>query len=321
MVGELTPQGQATYNTRYVMNNGDTYSYVWTQTGGRIMRVIQELREMTETARGWLAGGTVALVPTMGNLHAGHLALVQRARRECEICVVSMLADPRQFPSPADFARYPQNPERDLRLLEQLGVDVVFMPEMAAVYPPDCTTRVVLGGALAECLEASLYPQRLPAIATTACKLLLLVRPDVIYLLRNEIHSIAVMQRLVRDLNIDVNICVLPELRDDDGVAWSEFSVLLTPRERRAARVLYTALLSGLGLLLAGERCPRTVGKAMEQVIASEPLAVLEYAVLCDPETLAPAPRSPGRALLMVAARIGTTHLVDGLLWQERPDA
>ncbi|MBE3566214.1 MAG: pantoate--beta-alanine ligase [Thermogemmatispora sp.] len=289
------------------------------------MRVIHELWEMTETARGWLSGGTVALVPTQGSLHPGHLALIEAARRECEICVVSFFADPLQFTSPEELARHAHEQggnEHKLRLLERLGVDVVFAPEREAMYPADFATYVTPAGVLAECLEARLYPQRLQAMATTACKLLLLVRPDIAYVLRNEVYTVALMRRLVRDLNIDVNISVLPEQRDAGGLAYSENYSLLTADERLVARVVYSSLLTGLGLLLAGERRPEAVTQAMEQVIKAEPLATLEYVALCDPDSLAALAGIEDRALLLAAVRIGGVRLLDSLLWlQERPAA
>ncbi|MBX5457998.1 MAG: pantoate--beta-alanine ligase [Thermogemmatispora sp.] len=287
------------------------------------MRVIHELWEMTETARGWLSGGTVALVPTQGSLHPGHLALIEAARRECEICVVSLFADPLQFTSPEELARHAREQgvnEHKLRLLERLGVDVVFAPEREAMYPADFATYVAPAGTLAECIEARLYPQRLQAIATTACKLLLLVRPDIAYVSRNEVYMVALMRRLVRDLNIDVSISVQPEQRDAEGLAYSENYALLTADERLVARIVYSSLLTGLGLLFAGERRPEAVTQAMEQVIKAEPLATLEYVALCDPDSLAALAGLEDRALLLAAVRIGGVRLLDSLLWsQERP--
>nr|BBH93363.1 pantothenate synthetase [Thermogemmatispora argillosa] len=286
--------------------------------------MIQELWEMTETARGWLTGGAVALVPTQGSLHPGHLALIEVARRECEICVVSLFADPLQFTSPEELARHArerESREHNLRLLERLGVDVVFAPEREAMYPPDFATYVTPAGSLAECIEARLYPQRLRAIATTVCKLLLLVRPDIAYVLRSEIYTVALMRRLVRDLNIDVSISVLPEQRDADGLAYSEGYPLLTPQERLAARILYSSLLTGLGLLLAGERRPEAILQAMEQVIKAEPLATLEYVALCDPDSLAALAVLEERALLLAAIRIGGVRLLDSLLWSQDPQS
>ncbi|WP_052890544.1 4-phosphopantoate--beta-alanine ligase [Thermogemmatispora carboxidivorans] len=287
------------------------------------MRVIHELWEMTETARGWLSGGAVALVPTQGYLHPGHLALIEAARRECEICVVSLFADPLQFTSPEELARHTREQgasEHELRLLERLGVDVVFVPQREAMYPPDFATYVTPTGTLAECREAQLYPQRLQAIATTTCKLLLLVRPDIAYVLRNEVYTVALLRRLVRDLNIDVNISVLPEQRDANGLVYSESYSLLTSEERLAARVIYSSLLTGLGLLLAGERRPEAVIQAVEQVIKAEPLATLDYVALCDPDSLTTLAGLGERALLVVAVRIGGIRLLDSLLWsQDRP--
>ncbi|WP_069805611.1 4-phosphopantoate--beta-alanine ligase [Thermogemmatispora onikobensis] len=289
------------------------------------MRVIHELWEMTETARGWLSGGAVALVPTQGYLHPGHLALIEAARRECEICVVSLFADPLQFTSPEELARRAHEQgvsDHDLQLLERLGVDVVFAPQWEAMYPPDFATYVTPAGPLAECLEARLYPQRLQAIATTTCKLLLLVRPDIAYVLRNEVYTVALLRRLVRDLNVDVKISVLPEQRDADGLVYSESYSLLTAEERLAARVIYSSLLTGLGLLLAGERRPEAVIQAMEQLIKAEPLATLDYVALCDPEALTTLAGLGDRALLVAAVRIGGVRLLDSLLWsQDRPAA
>jgi pantoate--beta-alanine ligase len=145
----------------------------------------------------------------------------------------------------------------------------------------------------------------------------MLVRPDITYILRSEVYTVALMRRLVQDFNIDVSIAVLPEQRDADGLAYSESYPLLTQEERRAARSVYSSLLTGLGLLLAGERRPEAVLQAMEQVIKAEPLARLEYVALCDPETLAALEGLADRALLLAAARIGGIRLLDSLLWSQ----
>lgn len=296
------------------------------------MRIIHSLDEMTETARGWLAGGVVGFVPTAGRLHAGHLALVQAAQRECEITVVSILVNERGIGagSPAAPAFHvPLSPGelvRDLQLLDAERVHVVFVPGFADIYPPDFSTYVTPFGSIPDQLEGAVSPDRFRGLATTIAKLLHLVRPDIAYFGQRYAQRIALIRRMVQDLAIDVSLRVLPIVRESDGLALSGRNALLSPPERQAAPLLHQALVAGKALIEQGERRREIIEQEMARVLASSPLVRPEYATVCNPDTFQlidflPDPTStptptlslPG-TLLVVAAHLGPVRLTDNIL-------
>lgn len=286
------------------------------------MRIIHDLDEMTETARGWLAGGPVGFVPTGGHLHAGHLSLVQAAQRECEFSVVSIYYMDRQQAGVAEDQNRPQ-PELagDLQVLSNSPVDVVFIPRPNDLFPANFSTYVTPFGTVAERLEGAIHPHYMRNYATTITKLLQLVRPDVAYFGQKTAQQVALVRQVVRDLNIDVAVRILPTLRESDGMAVSSRSRLLSPAERQAASLLYQALLAGKALIEGGERQVTAIEKAMADLIATSPILKLEYAAVCDPGTFA----GPGEVLatplpdilLVIAARVGSVYLVDNILWRD----
>lgn len=281
------------------------------------MRIIQSLGEMNETARGWLAGGTVGFVPTMGYLHDGHLSLI-RAAQECEITVVSIFVNPLQFPPGDPAQRYPRDVPRDLQLLSAANVDVVFLPRAEDLFPPDFATFVTLSGPIADRLEGAIYPAYIRGVATMICKLFQLVRPDIAYFGQKDAQQVAVVRQLVRDLNIDVNLRVLPTMRESDGLALSSRNSLLSSAERQAARLLYQALLAGKALVEGGERRSPLIEQAMTRVIASEPLVRLDYVAVCHADTFKGVPQVVPHTLLALAANIGQARLIDNIVYQGR---
>lgn len=272
------------------------------------MRVLHNLNEMTETARGWLSGGAVGFVPTKGYLHEGHLSLIKEARQACEYCVVSVVAEQSQ----------PYDMERDVQLLEQEQVDVVFAPSREELFPPQFSTLVYPSGPLMERLEAVPDPTMLREYATLMTKLLLLVRPDVAYFGWKHAQKVAIVQQIVRDLNIDVKLQVLPTLHDQDGLAYGSSTGRLAQDERQAALLLSNALQAGNALLQQGERRLSAIEQVMADVLSASPLVSIEYATACLPGTC----EHPGELLpdtlqdllLIVAASIGAFHLTDTLL-------
>ena len=279
------------------------------------MRIIQSLSEMTETARGWLSSGTVGFVPTMGYLHDGHLSLI-RAAQECEITVVSIFVNPLQFAAGDNPDNYPRDVPRDLRLLSAANVDAVFIPRAEDLFPPDFTTYVTLTGPIDERLEGAICPGYVRGVATVITKLFQLVRPDVAYFGQKNAQQVAVVRQLVRDLNIDVNLRVLPTKRENDGLALGSRNHLLSLTERQAARVLYRALLAGKALIDAGERRPAVIEQAMANVAASEPLVRLDYAAVCHADTFSEVPVVAPGTLLALAIRIGSVRLIDNILFK-----
>ncbi len=284
------------------------------------MRIIHDLDEMTETARGWLAGGSVGLVPTMGHLHAGHVALVQTSLNECELSVVSIFDESLQLESDGNQAHVPRDLARDLQLLDKEQVDVVFIPHPEDFYPANFSTQVVPFGPIAERLEGAVQPGYMRKVGTAMMKLFQLVRPDVVFLGQKKVQLVALIRKLVSDLNIDLSVHVLPTVRESDGLALSSRTDLLSPAERQAATTLYQALLAGKAIIEKSERHSATIEKVMADVIATEPLVKLDYAAICDPNTFETVEETLGTdlpdLLLAVAAHVGSTRLIDNIIWK-----
>lgn len=282
------------------------------------MRIIHDLDEMTETARGWLAGGVVGFIPTAGYLHAGHASLIRAARQECEYSIVSIFVNPLEYDQDEGPILYPNYLTADVQFLDKEQVDVVFIPRVEDMYPPHFSTSVVVFGPVAERLEAAFRPEHVRGYATNIIKLLQLVRPDVAYFGQNNAQHVALIRRLVRDLSIDVKLRVLPTVRDTDGLALSFRNQTLTPEERQAAPLLYQALLAGKALIEQDERSLALIEKTMADVITASTLIKLDYATACDPQTFEQPgdilPETLADLLLVVAAHIGTTRLNDNLL-------
>lgn len=279
------------------------------------MRIIHELDEMTETARGWLAGGSVGFVPTMGFLHGGHLALVRAAQQECEISVVCIFVNPLQFATREDQVRYPRDLERDLQLLHDINVDAVFVPRGEDIYPSSFSTYVAPSGPLIERLANISSPLYIQGIATLMTKLFQIVRPDVAFFGQKDAQKVAVVRKIVQDLNIDVALRVLPTVRESDGLALSSQNVALLPEQRRAAQVLYRALLAGKELIERGERRSVSIIKAMTDMIDGESILTLNHIVICHPTTFMPVDIVQPGSMLALAASIGSIRLIDNITW------
>ena len=281
------------------------------------MRIIYDLDEMTETARGWLAGGTVGFVPTMGYLHQGHVTLMQAAHQECEISVASIFVNPIQFEEHEELIRYPRDLTRDLQLLSNARIDVVFIPRPEDLYPPDFSTYVTPSISpwamqLAKGIGSLIYNR---GVATVITKLFHLVRPDVAYLGQKNALQVAIIRHLVRDLNIDVELRVLPTVRESDGLALDSRSHFLTAAERKAASVIYSALLAGKALIDTNVRNTAVIEKAMIDLLVTEPLVTLDYVKVCHPDTLSNLDSVVPGTMLLAAAHIGKIHLIDNIIW------
>ena len=278
------------------------------------MRVIETVEEMRAARREW-ADGRVGFVPTMGYLHAGHRSLVERARAENEHLVVSIFVNPTQFGPHEDLSRYPRDLPRDLALLESAGTDVVFTPAAEEIYPPGFATYVEPTGLVAERLEAATRPGHFRGVATVVTKLLQIVAPHQVSFGQKDAQQVAVVRRMVRDLNFPVEVRVLPTVREADGLAMSSRNKYLGPEDRAAATVLYQALQAGAG---AFTRQPAgsvaDVIATMTQVVVAEPRARLDYADVCDPDTFAPLSELHAPALLAIAAKVGPARLIDNFL-------
>jgi pantoate--beta-alanine ligase len=278
------------------------------------MRVIETVDEMRAARRGW-ASESVGLVPTMGYLHAGHRSLVERARAENDVVVVSIFVNPTQFGPNEDLSRYPRDLPRDLAMLESAGADVVFTPSVDEKYPPGFATYVEPSGVLAERLEAATRPGHFRGVATVVAKLLQIVTPHNVYFGQKDAQQVAVVRRMVADLYLPVAVRVMPTVREADGLAMSSRNKYLGPEDRAAAIVLNRALQAGAS---AFERRPAggvaDVIATMAQVVAAEARAQLDYADVCDPDSFAPLAELRAPALLAIAAKVGSARLIDNFL-------
>lgn len=259
---------------------------------------------------------SVGLVPTMGYLHEGHLSLVRHARRENQHVVVSIFVNPTQFGPSEDFQRYPRDMERDLSLLEREQVDTIYAPTAEQMYPPGYQTWVEVEKVTVP-LEGQFRPGHFRGVATVVAKLFNAVRPARAYFGRKDAQQLAVIRRMVTDLNMGPEVVACPTVREADGLALSSRNSYLNEEERVAATVLYRALKHGQEMWRQGERAPKTVAEAAREMILAEPLATIDYVSVCDPETFQELEEARDRALVALAVRIGRTRLIDNTLLGE----
>jgi len=257
--------------------------------------------------------GAFGLVPTMGALHEGHLALVRRARAECDHVGVSLFVNATQFGPNEDLSQYPRPLERDLQLLDSLGVDVAWTPAPDTVYPPNFQTWVTVEE-VTKPLEGKARPGHFRGVATMVAKLFNAFTPDRAYFGQKDAQQVVVIKQMARDLNFPVEVVVCPTVREPDGLALSSRNVYLNPEERQAATVLYRALSAAKRDFGSGQRDAEILRARMSSAIAAEPLAREEYVSVADPETLAELETIEQGALLSMAVRIGKTRLIDNVL-------
>jgi pantoate--beta-alanine ligase len=273
------------------------------------VKTLSDLR----AARAKLAA-PLGLVPTMGYLHEGHLSLVRAARAECASVAVSIFVNPTQFSPNEDLDRYPRDLPRDLTLLAEEGVDLVWMPEVEDMYPPGFQTWVIVEE-VTRPLEGSMRPSHFRGVATVVAKLFNAVQPDRAYFGQKDAQQAVVIRQMGRDLNFNLEVVVCPIWREPDGLAMSSRNVYLNPAERRAATVLSRALKTAQDAFEAGEHSAEALRQVMIRTIQSEPLACLQYVSCADPDTLQELQGElTGRALLSMAVYFGNTRLIDNLL-------
>ncbi len=277
------------------------------------MRMLTTLEELRQARAEWSRQGTIGFLPTMGYLHAGHISHARTARAENDIVVASIFVNPTQFGPNEDLARYPRDLPRDTELLASAGVDAIFAPQPEAMYPAGFNTWVEPSGPLTEYLEAARRPGHFRGVATVVTKLLLLVGPTRAYFGQKDAQQAAVVRRMIADLNLPVELRVGPTIREADGLAMSSRNVYLDHEQRAAATTLYRALNTGRAAA-AGDVSAEHVREAMRAVVAAEPLVTLDYADACDPDTCAPLDTMRAPALLAIAARVGSTRLIDNFL-------
>jgi len=254
----------------------------------------------------------IGLVPTMGALHRGHLALIERAKRECSKVVASIFVNPKQFGPKEDFSKYPRTFDRDREMLEQAGVDSLFAPEAAEIYPQGFSTCVNVEG-LSERLEGRSRPGHFRGVATVVMKLLQIVQPNFAYFGRKDAQQSRIITQMTRDLNLDSEIVVCPIVREPDGLALSSRNAYLNSEERNAATVLYRALDAAKNELAAGVRDALQLQTTLRRKLDSERLATVDYAEIIDAESFEPVLRVSKSLYIALAVFIGKTRLIDNL--------
>jgi pantoate--beta-alanine ligase len=272
---------------------------------------IEALRTQLAAAR--QARKSVGLVPTMGALHAGHLALIDQARRENDFIVVSIFVNPAQFGPNEDFHRYPRPFEKDAALCAEHGVDLIFNPSPEEMYPPGYRTYVEVTR-LQDGLCGASRPGHFRGVATVVLKLFNLVQPDRAYFGQKDAQQVRIIQRMVTDLNLALKVVVVPTVREADGLALSSRNQYLDPGQRRHATVLWRALTEARTRIDAGERDAEVIRRLLADRIAATPGAVLDYAAVVDADSLEPVARLRGPTLLALAVKFGATRLIDNLL-------
>jgi len=278
------------------------------------LRKVETIAKMKTVCRGAIREGkTLGFVPTMGALHEGHLSLVRTSRMQCDVTAVSIFVNPLQFGPSEDLEKYPRTLQRDAATLEELGVDFLFAPPVAEMYPPGAQTHVDVSE-LSGKLDGASRPGHFRGVATVVCKLFEIVRPHRAYFGQKDAAQVAVLRKMVRDLSIDVEMVVCPIVRESDGLAMSSRNVYLSPVERKQALVLSRSLQQVKAAFKGGEFNGQTLAEIGKQVIASEPGAKLDYFAVVDPDTLDPMAKASRGTLVAVAAWVGTTRLIDNLL-------
>src|SRR5580704_1943446 len=255
----------------------------------------------------------IGLIPTMGALHAGHLALVQRARQECSEVITSIFVNLKQFGPKEDLARYPRTFAADAEQLEFAGVDAIFAPEAADIYPSSFRTYVTVEG-LSERLEGRSRPGHFRGVATVVLKLFEIVQPHFAYFGRKDAQQVRIIGEMARDLNLDSEIVVCPIVREADGLALSSRNAYLSTEERKASTVLYRALVAVGNELAGGVRDALQLQSVLRRIIEAEPLAILDYAEIVSADTFEPVVRVARPSYVVLAVFIGKTRLIDNLL-------
>ncbi|MGE3537564.1 MAG: pantoate--beta-alanine ligase [Candidatus Tectimicrobiota bacterium] len=283
----------------------------------QVFDTVHGLRQFLAAQRS--ASTRIGLVPTMGYLHAGHLSLVQAARQECDVVVMSIFVNPKQFGPQEDFATYPRDLAGDLRQASEAGVDAVFTPSVEEMYPPGYLTEVAVHDLTASLCGAA-RPGHFTGVTTVVAKLFNIVGADRAYFGQKDYQQVTVLRKMATDLCMPIEVITCPTVREPDGLAMSSRNAYLTPPERQAALVLWRTLQLAATRLSQGERSGPSLTATLRRTIASEPLARLEYVAVCDPNTLQEVQHLSSTVLVALAVYIGSTRLIDNALLPLSPD-
>ena len=280
------------------------------------MNIATTVEQAKQTVRQWKAEGlTVGLVPTMGYLHEGHESLIKRAVAECDRVMVSVFLNPIQFAPNEDLATYPRDFAADTVLIENAGADLVFHPEPSELYAPDACTFVNVEGITSE-LCGKTRPTHFRGVCTVVSKLMNISQADRAYFGQKDAQQLAVVRRMVRDLNMNVEVVGCPIVREEDGLAKSSRNTYLSPAEREAALVLSRAVREGKRLMEEGERDAKTILSAMRAIIEAEPLAHIDYVEMVSWDGIKPVDVADSSVLVAMAVYIGKTRLIDNFIFE-----
>ncbi|MCK9418082.1 MAG: pantoate--beta-alanine ligase [Nitrospirae bacterium] len=280
------------------------------------MKIITTISDMQSRADSFRSEGrTIGFVPTMGFLHEGHLSLMRRARQECDVVVVSIFVNPTQFGPNEDLDRYPRDEAGDRAKCEAAGVDVLFMPTTAGMYPEKPSVFIAVEG-ISDILEGALRPGHFRGVATVVAKLFNIVKPHKAFFGQKDYQQCAVIKRMVKGLDLDVDVVVLPTLREPDGLAMSSRNSYLNADERRKAVVIHRALSAAEQLVRTGTRESEMLKSRIQAVLREEKGIEIDYIEIADHETLAPLSSAKDSMVLLVAVRLGRTRLIDNLVIQ-----
>ena len=280
------------------------------------MNIATTVEQAKQTVRQWKAEGlTVGLVPTMGYLHEGHESLIKRAVTECDRVMVSVFLNPIQFAPNEDLATYPRDFAADTVLIENAGADLVFHPEPSELYAPDACTFVNVEGITSE-LCGKTRPTHFRGVCTVVSKLMNISQADRAYFGQKDAQQLAVVRRMVRDLNMNVEVVGCPIVREEDGLAKSSRNTYLSPAEREAALVLSRAVREGQRLMEEGERDAKTILGAMRAIIEAEPLARIDYVEMVSWDGIKPVDVADSSVLVAMAVYIGNTRLIDNFIFE-----
>jgi pantoate--beta-alanine ligase len=277
----------------------------------KICNTIEEMRASCREAR--RGGKPLGFVPTMGALHEGHLSLVRTARASCDVVAASIFVNPTQFGPSEDFSKYPRTVERDCELMEKEGVELLFAPTVEEMYPSQATTWIDVEG-LSERLDGRSRPGHFRGVSTVVAKLFHIVEPDAAFFGQKDAVQVAIIRRMVRDLNFAVRIVVCPIVREPDGLAMSSRNAYLDRQQRGQALVLYRSLMRAQRLWEQGEHSAEKLIAAGREEIAAEKSVRLDYFEIANPDTLEPIDSAVKGSLVAVAAFAGTTRLIDNIL-------
>ena len=275
-----------------------------------IIRTIAWMKEYARGARG--EGRVIGLVPTMGALHEGHTALVKRARQECSLVIASVFVNPKQFGPKEDYQKYPRDLDNDAEKLAAVGVDALFAPETADVYPDGFRTYINVEG-ISERLEGRSRPGHFRGVSTVVLKLFEIVQPHFAYFGRKDAQQVRIISEMVHDLNLDMEIVICPVVREADGLALSSRNTYLGAEERKASTVLHRALMAVRNELSLGVRDALQLQSAMRRIIKAEPLATVDYAEIVSADTFEPVVRVARPCYAVLAVFVGKTRLIDNL--------